>query len=162
MIRWCLPIYYWCVSTLSKLIYRHALTVVITEYEGIGERCQWVTTAWPYYNVWWLQCIPPSLGVSAEHMRSVVARDDGEMWAECHIWGQGVLSSIPGSDTLFAVEIWKPLLTLMDIEAASMVSSCHLHPIADVNTSDHLPLTVMRLDQTAVLIIATILEASRR
>ena len=31
---------------------------------------------------------------------------------------------------------------LMDIEAASMVSSCHTHPMEDLNTSDHLPLTV--------------------
>ena len=31
---------------------------------------------------------------------------------------------------------------LMDIKAASMVSSCHTHPMEDLNTSDHLPLTV--------------------
>ena len=31
---------------------------------------------------------------------------------------------------------------LMDIEAASMVSSCYTHPMEGLNTSDHLPLTV--------------------
>ena len=30
----------------------------------------------------------------------------------------------------------------MDVEAASMVASCRIHPIEDLNTSDHLPLTV--------------------
>ena len=31
---------------------------------------------------------------------------------------------------------------LMDVEAASMMVSCRTHPIEDLNTSDHLPLTV--------------------
>lgn len=31
---------------------------------------------------------------------------------------------------------------LMDVEAASMMTSCHTHPMEDLNTSDHLPLTV--------------------
>ena len=31
---------------------------------------------------------------------------------------------------------------LMDIEAALMMVSCRTHPMEDLNTSDHLPLTV--------------------
>ena len=31
---------------------------------------------------------------------------------------------------------------LMDVGAASMMASCSTHPMADLNTSDHLPLTV--------------------
>ena len=31
---------------------------------------------------------------------------------------------------------------LMDVEAASMMVSCHTHPMEDLNTSDHLPLMV--------------------
>ena len=31
---------------------------------------------------------------------------------------------------------------LMDVEAASMMVSCRTHPMEDLNTSDHLPLTV--------------------
>ena len=31
---------------------------------------------------------------------------------------------------------------LMDVEAASLMTSCRTHPMEDLNTSDHLPLTV--------------------
>ena len=30
----------------------------------------------------------------------------------------------------------------MDVEAASMMTSCCTHPMEDLNTSDHLPLSV--------------------
>lgn len=34
---------------------------------------------------------------------------------------------------------------LMNVEAASLMSSCHTHPMEDLNTSDHLPVTVSLL-----------------
>ena len=67
-----------------------------------------------------------------------------EMMERCELSAvsEGVISSGPGytycsGDVRTTVDY-----ILMDIEAASMVSSCHMHPMEDLNTSDHLPLTV--------------------
>ena len=55
---------------------------------------------------------------------------------------QGVMASGPGytfcsGDVRTTVDY-----ILMDVEAASMMVSCRTHPMEDLNTSDHLPLTV--------------------
>ncbi len=41
---------------------------------------------------------------------------------------------------------------LMDVEAVSLMSSCRTHPMVDLNTSDHLPLTVSLVHRINVAI----------
>ena len=37
----------------------------------------------------------------------------------------------------------------MDVAATSMLASCHTHPMEDLNTSDHLPVTVSLVCDTS-------------
>ena len=67
-----------------------------------------------------------------------------EMLERCELSAvsKGVLASGPGytycnGDVKATVDY-----ILMDVEAASMMTSCCTHPMEDLNTSDHLPLTM--------------------
>ena len=67
-----------------------------------------------------------------------------EMLERCELSAvsKGVLASGPGytycnEDVKTTVDY-----LLMDVEAASMMTSCRTHPMEDLNTSDHLPLAV--------------------
>ena len=55
---------------------------------------------------------------------------------------QGILASGPGYTYCSGNVKTTVDYILMDIKAASMMTSCCTHPMEDLNTSDHLPLTV--------------------
>ena len=55
---------------------------------------------------------------------------------------QGILASGPGYTYCSGNVKTTVDYILMDIKAASMMTSCLTHPMEDLNTSDHLPLTV--------------------
>ena len=54
---------------------------------------------------------------------------------------QGALASGPGYTFCSGDVRTKVDYILMDVGAASMMASCSTHPMDDLNTSDHLPLT---------------------
>ena len=67
-----------------------------------------------------------------------------EMLERCELSAvsKGVLASGPGY-TYCNGEVKTTVdYILMDVEAASMMTSCRTHLMEDLNTSDHLPLTV--------------------
>ena len=63
-------------------------------------------------------------------------------WCELSAVSQGALSSGPDY-TYYSGDVRTTIdYILMDVDAASMMLSCYTHSMEDLNTSDHIPLTV--------------------
>ena len=77
------------------------------------------------------------MGEPTEYTRNATAGDDRR--CDLNAVSQGILASGPGYSGNVKTTVD---YILMDIKAASMMTSCRTNPMEDLNTSDHLPLTV--------------------